>query len=171
MKVTKRHSIEKAASRQNLKMMRLKVTARKSLTLLAAFILGDSSNAFYNPEDLRHRSLLTLLRIHRHRPTSEIERILGGKAFHFDSSLFSDKNLWNLMKIRRSDVNRVLRVLQLYDRQFIDCGDGTLFSGEELFLVSRYKFVTGATFSAMELIFHRDETELSKAFEYSWLIS
>ena len=86
--------------------------------------------------------------------------------FHLDSYLFTDKQLWSLLRIRRSDTIRVLRVLKLYDKQLIDCGNGSSFSGEEIFLISWFKFVTGASSSSMELIFHRDEAELSAAFIY-----
>ena len=46
----------------------------------------------------------------------------------------------------------------------IECGKGNIFSGEELFLLARYRFVTGSTFAAMEIVFHREATEIAKGF-------
>lgn len=79
---------------------------------------------------------------------------------------FSDDRLWIDFRLRRSDISRMLVAFQLNDIAKVDVGKGNIFTGEEVFLIARYKFVTDSRFIQMASIFRRDHSELSKALKY-----
>ena len=137
----------------------------RSLKKTIAMYIALARNSEGTTRSERYYIVLSrLLVLYRRFTLYEIDTQPKRRVLHFDCSLFDDRNLWNLFRIRRVDVPRVLSVIRLRNVPMIECGKGNIFSGEELFLLARYRFVTGSTFAAMEIVFHREATEIAKGF-------
>ena len=78
---------------------------------------------------------------------------------------FTDEQLWTEFRIRREDFPRLLAALRLNNNR-IKIGKNSVFSGEEILLIARYRFVTGARLVHMKRVFLREYSQLSRAFTY-----
>lgn len=79
---------------------------------------------------------------------------------------WSDEELWNLNRIRRHDFHKLLVILHLDAERLVVDDHGSAFSGEELLILARYKFITGLKFTHMCSLFKRDSSQLSRAFNF-----
>jgi hypothetical protein len=79
----------------------------------------------------------------------------------------SDEELWTSFRIRREDFGRLLIALKM-NLPLIRLDNNTVFTGEEILLIARYRFVTGLKLVHMAAVFNREYSQLSRAF--NWFI-